>query len=344
MKRIFIKTLIASVALAAAGVSIAQDVKTIKFANQNTAGHPIILGMEKFKEIVEKNSGGKLKVNVFPGGALGSDQANVSAIQGGTLEMASMNSGIFANQVKEFAIFDFPFLFGSSKEADAVVDGPFGKKLHARLEDKGIVGLGYYELGFRHISNSKRPINKVEDLEGLKLRVIPNPINVDWVKALGANPTPLPFPELYSALEQKAVDGQENPVATINGAKLYEVQKNLALTGHQYNPQSVIISKKFWEKLSAAEKKIVADAVAESAKFQREKSRALEASILDNLKKNGMQVTQLSEAEMGKLRDKMRPVTAKYGVTVGQDVVKEVQAEIEKARSASAAPAKKSGK
>jgi len=344
MKRIFIKTLIASVALAAAGVSMAQDVKTIKFANQNTAGHPIILGMEKFKEIVEKNSGGKIKVNMFPGGALGSDQANVSAIQGGTLEMASMNSGIFANQVKEFAIFDFPFLFGSSKEADAVVDGPFGKKLHARLEDKGIVGLGYYELGFRHISNSKRPINKVEDLEGLKLRVIPNPINVDWVKALGANPTPLPFPELYSALEQKAVDGQENPVATINGAKLYEVQKNLALTGHQYNPQSVIISKKFWEKLSAAEKKIVGDAVAESAKFQREKSRALEASILENLKKNGMQVTQLSEAEMGKLRDKMRPVTAKYGVTVGQDVVKEVQAEIEKARSSAAAPAKKSGK
>ena len=344
MKRIFIKTLIASVALAAAGVSIAQDVKTIKFANQNAAGHPIVLGMEKFKEIVEKNSGGKLKVNVFPGGALGSDQANVSAIQGGTLEMASMNSGIFANQVKEFAIFDFPFLFGSSKEADAVVDGPFGKKLHARLEDKGIVGLGYDELGFRHISNSKRPINKVEDLEGLKLRVIPNPINVDWVKALGANPTPLPFPELYSALEQKAVDGQENPVATINGAKLYEVQKNLALTGHQYNPQSVIISKKFWEKLSAAEKKIVGDAVAESAKFQREKNRALEASILDNLKKNGMQVTQLSAAEMDKLRDKMRPVTAKYGVTVGQDVVKEVQAEIEKARSAAAAPAKKAGK
>jgi TRAP-type C4-dicarboxylate transport system substrate-binding protein len=166
---------------------------------------------------------------------------------------------------------------------------------------------------------------------------------VDWVKALGANPTPLPFPELYAALEQKAVDGQENPVATINGAKLYEVQKHLALTGHQYNPQSVIISKKFWEKLSAAEKKIVAEAATESAKFQREKARALEASILDNLKKNGMQVSQLPESEMAKLRDKMRPVTAKYGVTVGQDLVKELQAEIEKVRTA-AAPAKKSGK
>ena len=120
MKRIFIKTLIASVALAAAGVSTAQDVKTIKFANQNAAGHPIILGMEKFKEIVESKSGGKIKVNLFPGGTLGSDQANVSAIQGGTLEMASMNSGIFASQVKEFALYDFPFLFASEKEAEVI--------------------------------------------------------------------------------------------------------------------------------------------------------------------------------------------------------------------------------
>jgi tripartite ATP-independent transporter DctP family solute receptor len=338
MKRVFIKTVIATVAMAAMGIASAQ-VKTIKFANQNAAGHPIVQGMEKFKEIVEKNSGGKLKVNLFPGGTLGSDQANVSAIQGGSLEMASMNSGIFASQVKEFAIYDFPFMFASSKEADAVVDGPFGKKMHAKLEEKGLIGLAYYELGFRHITNGKRAINKVSDLEGLKLRVIPNPINVDWVKALGANPTPLPFPELYAALEQGAVDGQENPIPTINSAKLYEVQKHMVLTAHQYNPQSVIISKKFWDGLSAAEKKVVADAAAESAKFQRDTARNLEASLLANLKKNGMQVTQLSESEMAILRDKMRPVTAKHGVNVGQDVVKEMQAEIEKARSA--VPAKK---
>jgi tripartite ATP-independent transporter DctP family solute receptor len=336
MKRVFIKTVIATVAMAAMGIASAQ-VKTIKFANQNNAGHPIVQGMEKFKEIVEKNSGGKLKVNIFPGGTLGSDQANVSAIQGGSLEMASMNSGIFASQVKEFAIYDFPFMFASTKEADAVVDGAFGKKMHAKLEEKGLIGLAYYELGFRHITNGKRAINKVADLEGLKLRVIPNPINVDWVKALGANPTPLPFPELYAALEQGAVDGQENPIPTINSAKLYEVQKHMALTAHQYNPQSVIISKKFWETLSAAEKKVVADAAAESAKFQRETARNLEASLLANLKKNGMQVTQLPESEMVILRDKMRPVTAKHGVTVGQDLVKELQAEIDKVRSAASA-------
>jgi tripartite ATP-independent transporter DctP family solute receptor len=339
MKRVFIKTVIATVAMAAMGIASAQ-VKTIKFANQNNAGHPIVQGMEKFKEIVEKNSAGKLKVNLFPGGTLGSDQANVSAIQGGSLEMASMNSGIFASQVKEFGVFDFPFMFASTKEADAVVDGPFGKKMHAKLEEKGLIGLAYYELGFRHLTNGKRAINKVSDIEGLKLRVIPNPINVDWVKALGANPTPLPFPELYAALEQGAVDGQENPIPTINSAKLYEVQKHLTLTGHQYNPQSVVISKKFWDTLSAAEKKVVADAAIESAKFQRETARNLEASLLANLKKNGMQVTQLSDSEMVTLRDKMRPVTAKHGVVVGQDLVKELQGEIEKARSA--APAKKS--
>lgn len=330
MKRVFIKTVIATVAMAAMGIASAQE-KTIKFANQNALGHPIIQGMEKFKEIVEKQSGGKLKVNVFPAGALGSDQANVSAIQGGTVEMAAMNSGIFASQVKDFAVFDFPFMFANGKEADAVVDGAFGHKMHVKLEEKGLVGLGYYELGFRHLTNGKRAINKVSDIEGLKLRVIPNPINVDWVKALGANPTPLPFPELYAALEQGAVDGQENPIATINGAKLFEVQKHLALTGHQYNPQSVVISKKFWETLSAAEKKIIADAVTESAKFQRATARALEAGTLEGMKKNGMQVTTLPASEMAILREKMKPVIAKHGEPIAA-TVNELQAELAKLR------------
>jgi tripartite ATP-independent transporter DctP family solute receptor len=331
MKRFFLKTLVAAVAVAAFGVAQAQT-RTIKFANQNAKGHPIVMGMEKFAELVEQKSGGKLKVNVFPGGALGSDQANVSALQGGTLEMASMNSGIFASLVKDFEVYDFPFLFANPREADAVVDGPFGKSLHAKLEDKGIVGLGYYELGFRNITNSKRPIAKVEDIAGLKLRVIPNAINVDWVKALDANPTPMPFPELYAALEQKAVDGQENPVATIRGAKFFEVQKFLTLTNHQYNPQSVVVSKKFWDQLSADEKKVLQDAAAESSKYQREQSRSAAAGILEELKKNGMQVTELPPAEVAKLREKMKPVIAKHSASVGDATVKALMAEIEKAR------------
>ena len=331
MKRLFIKTLVATAALAAVGIAAAQD-KVIKFANQNAAGHPIVQGMEKFAEIVAAKSGGKIKVNVFPSGQLGSDQANVSALQGGTLEMASMNSGIFASQVKDFAVFDLPFMFANGKEADAVVDGPFGKKLHAKLEEKGLVGLGYYELGFRNITNSKRAITKVEDIAGLKLRVIPNPINVDWVKALDANPTPLPFPELYAALEQKAVDGQENPVATIWGAKLHEVQKFMTLTNHQYNPQSVVISKKFWDTLSADEKKVIGDAVTESSKFQRTQARASVASTLDNLKKAGMTVSELPAAEQAKLVEKMKPVITKHAASVGEATVNELLAELAKAR------------
>jgi tripartite ATP-independent transporter DctP family solute receptor len=331
MTRTFLRLLLAALALAAFGSAPAQT-RTIKFANQNAKGHPIVIGMEKFAELVEARSGGKLKVNVFPAGALGSDQANVSALQGGTLEMAAMNSGILASVVKDFAIYDFPFLFANPKEADAIVDGPFGRSLHAKLEDRGMVGLAYYELGFRNITNSKRPIAKVDDIAGLRLRVIPNPINVDWVSALGANPTPLPFPELYAALEQKAVDGQENPVATIQGAKLYEVQKYMTLTNHQYNPQSVLVSKKFWDSLSADEKKILQDAANESARYQREQSRAAAAGILESLKTSGMQVTELPPAEVAKLRDKMKPVIAKHSASVGEATVQAMMTELDKLR------------
>ncbi|MBA2964306.1 MULTISPECIES: DctP family TRAP transporter solute-binding subunit [Ramlibacter] len=333
MKRLFVKTLVATAAVAVLGIApLAQaQTRTLKFANQNAKGHPIVLGMDKFAEIVNAKSGGKLKVTVFPGGALGSDQANLSSLQGGTLEMAAMNSGIFASVVKDFAVYDFPFLVSSPKEADALLDGPVGKQLHTRLEEKGLVGLAYFDLGFRELTNSKRPIAKVEDIAGLKLRVIPNPINVDWVSALGANPTPLPFPELYAALEQKAVDGQENPVATIQGAKLNEVQKYMTLTNHQYNPQSVVISKKVWDQLSADEKKLLQDAATESAKYQREQTRTAGSTILEALKKGGLQVTELPAAEVGKLRDKMKPVIAKHSAGI-EATVSAVQAELDKVR------------
>jgi len=334
MKRLVLKSIVAAVALAAFGVASAQDIKerTIKFAANAPEGHPAVAGMKRFAESVATKSGGKIKVNLFLNGVLGSDQANVSAIQGGTLEMAVMNSGILASVAKELAIFDFPFLFANEKESDAIVDGPVGKKMHALLEEKGLVGLSYWELGYRQMTNSKRPLNKVEDIDGLKLRVIPNPINVDWVKALGANPTPMPFPEVYGGLEQKAIDGQENPIAVIAANKFWEVQKYVALTNHQYNPQSVIFSKKIWDTLSPAEKKIIDDSSDEATKFQREQSRAAVAANIELLKKNGMTVTQFPPAEVAKLREKMKPVIAKYTASVGEATVNEVMAELAKMR------------
>ncbi len=334
MKRLVLKSLVAAVAFAAMGMASAQDIKerTIKFGLNGPEGHPAVAGMKKFADLVAAKSGGKIKVNLFLAGTLGSDQSVVSAMKGGTIEMSVMNSGILASEAKELAIFDFPFLFANEKESDAIVDGPVGRKMHKLLEEKGLIGLSYWELGYRHITNSKRPLNKVEDIEGLKLRVIPNPINVDWVKALGANPTPMPFPEVYGGLEQKAIDGQENPISVIAANKFWEVQKNIALTNHQYNPQSVIFSKKVWDTLSAAEKKLIDDSADEAAKTQRDASRAAVASNLELLKKNGMAVTTFPPVEVAKLREKMKPVIAKYSTSVGEATVNEMMAELAKLR------------
>jgi tripartite ATP-independent transporter DctP family solute receptor len=330
MKRFFLRTVITAVALAAVGIAQAQT-RELKIGTQNPKGHPIVTGAEKFAELVAAKSGGKLKVNIFPGGQLGGDAQTISAVQGGTVDFSLQNSGILASQVKDFEIYDFPFLFANPKEVDAIVDGEFGRKLHAKLQDKGMLGLAYFELGFRNITNSKRPINTVADLEGLKLRVIPNAINVDWVKAVGANPTPMAFPEVYAGLESKAIDGQENPLTVINANKFFEVQKHLALTGHQYNPQSLIVSKKTWDSLSADEKKAVQDSATEAGAFQRKINRELMDSNLDALKKAGMQVTSFSPEEQKKMQDKMKPVLEKHGGAIAATLA-EMQAELAKQR------------
>ncbi len=317
-------------ALATTGLAQAQE-RSFKFALQNPKGHPLEVGAAKFAELVAAKSGGKFKVNVFPGGTLGGDAANVSALQGGTIEFVMLNSGILASQVKDFEVFDFPFMFANAKEADAVVDGPLGQKLHAKLADKGIIGLAYTELGFRNLTNSKRAIKQVDDIAGLKLRVIPNAINVDWVKALGANPTPLAFPEVYAALEQKAIDGQENPLSVIVANKFFEVQKYLVLSNHQYNPQSIIFSKKVWDTLNPEQRKWLQDAATEASHYQRQVNRDKSAGDLDILKKAGMQVSELSAAELAQFRDKMKPVIDKHGAGVAE-TVKELQAELAKLR------------
>jgi tripartite ATP-independent transporter DctP family solute receptor len=322
---------LAIAALLACGLAGAQE-RTIKFAFQNQKGHPQAEGAQKFADLVAAKSGGKITVKLFPGGTLGGDLQTVSALQGGTVEMTVLNAGILAAQAKEFGIYDFPFLFGSPEEADAITDGPFGQKLLARLADKNLVGLGYWELGFRHLTNSKRAVTKADEIAGLKVRVIQSPIYIDLFTALGANAVPMPFPELYPALEQKAVDGQENPTTTIRASKFAEVQKYLTLTRHIYNPQAVLMSKKLHDSLSPAEKKLIADAMNEATTFQRGISRVQANVALDDLKKAGMQVSELPPAEVQKLRDKVKPVVDKHTEKVGADTVKEVYAALAKLR------------
>jgi TRAP-type transport system periplasmic protein len=328
-----LKTLLATALVAASLLpgAHAQE-RTIKFAFQNQKEHPQAQGAQKFADLVAAKTGGRIAVKLFPGGTLGGDLQTVSALQGGTVEMTVLNAGILSAQAKEFGIYDFPFLFASPQEADAVTDGPFGKKLLDKLAAKNLVGLGYWELGFRNLTNSKRPITKAEDIAGLKIRVIQSPIYIDMFNALGANAVPMPFPELYTAMEQKAVDGQENPVSTILSSKFAEVQKHLTITRHMYNPQAVIVSKKFWDSLNPADQKAVTEAMAEATAFQRSVSRSQADVALEELKKAGMQVTEFSPAEVDKLRAKVRPVVEKHSDKVGAETVQEVYATLARLR------------
>lgn len=338
MKHVRLKTFAASMlgALLAAGATsaMAADIKerTIKYAVIYDLKHPHGLGAQKFAELVGQRSANKLKVKIYASGMLGGEVQMLSSMQGGTVEMSAIASSQLVGIIKEFAALDLPFLFNNEKEADAVVDGPVGKQLLERLPAKGLVGLSWFEHGFRNLTNSKRPVQKLEDIQGLKVRVQQNSVAIDTFNALGANAVPMPFPELYSALEQKAVDGQENPYTTVESAKLYEVQKYLSITKHSYTPLPLLMSKKFWDGLSADEKKIIQDAALEAAVFQRKANREVNEKSLQALKAAGMQVTTIAPSEMDRIRSKVQPVIVKYSAQVGEPLVKQLYGEIEKVR------------
>jgi tripartite ATP-independent transporter DctP family solute receptor len=308
--------------------------RTIKFAFLNQVEHPQGLGAQKFAELVKRKSNGKITVKLFAGGTLGGDLQTVSALQAGTVELTVLNAGLLAPHVKEFAALDIPFLFSSSAEAHAVMDSDFAKRLLNRLSDKGLIGLSYWDLGFRNLTNSKRPINKLEDIAGLKLRVLQLPVYIDLFNTLGANAVPMPFTELYAALETHAVDGQDNPVTLIHNSKFYEVQKYLTLTRHTYNPQVLLMSKKFWDKLSIEEKNLFEAAAAESTDYQRRMSMARESTSLEALRKVGMQINELAPAELARVRDRIKPVVNKASQNVGEATLSELYAAINKVRTA----------
>ncbi|MDH2431491.1 TRAP transporter substrate-binding protein [Pokkaliibacter sp. MBI-7] len=332
----WLKTLLSSACaatlIAAAGAQ-ADDIgeHTFRFAFQNVKEHPQGQGAQKFAELLSEKSGGKMTVKLFPGGVLGGDLQTVSALQGGTLDMTVLNSGILSAQVKDFAMLDFPFLFDSNEQAFAVIDGKVGQELAKRLEDKGLHTLGYWDLGFRNMTNSKHPITKVEDVEGLKLRVIQSPIYIETFKALGANPVPMPFPEVYTALEQKVVDGQENPFTTIAGNKFNEVQKYLSVTRHIYNPQSFLISAKSWSKLNPDEQKLVSEVAKEAEAYERDVSVKAQDVARENLAKS-MEINDITPAEMARFRDKVKPVIEQFSKDLDQDLVKTMYDDIEKTR------------
>jgi tripartite ATP-independent transporter DctP family solute receptor len=311
----------------------AADIKerTLKFSFVQPKDSHMGYGAQKFADLVSQKSGKKMKVRLFPNGTLGGDLQTVSALQGGTIELTTLPPGLLVGLSKEFGAFDLPFLFNDFKEADAVLDGPIGKRFMEKLP-QGLVGLSYWDHGFRNVSNSKRPIAKAEDFQGLKLRALEAPLMIDTFNALGSNAVPLPFTELYTALETKAVDGQDNPIVAFETNKFDEVQKHLSTTRHVYNPLVVLVSKKAWGQLSADERQVLMDAANETRIDQRQVSREMEAKAIDDIKKKGVIVTEVSAQERARMREKVKPVAENYTKEIGEDLVKEFYSEIDKVR------------
>jgi tripartite ATP-independent transporter DctP family solute receptor len=308
----------------------AQDIqeRTIKFGHLNNPDHPVSLGVKRFAELVAAKSGGRLKVQEFPASQLGNELQQQSALQGGVQEMSAPATTSLAGIVKEFGLVDFPFSVSTFAQADALLDGPFGQALIAKLPEKNLLALGYWDLGFRNVTNSKHAIAKPEDLEGLKIRVIPNPVFLETFKAFKANPVPMPFAELYGALESKAVDGQENPFAVILSNKFYEVQKYVSATNHVYAANIVLVSKRFWDKLSPAEHKIMNDAAAETRSYQRTASRAAAQKAVAELQAKGMQYNEMSPGEQARMRQIAKAVTDKFAATYDPAIVKLYNSEL----------------
>jgi len=333
------RTLIAAASVAVLSASFAvaaQDIKPrlIRFGyglnEQSNQGR----AAKVFADEVAKLSGGKMKVRAIGAAALGPDNQMQQALIGGAQEMMVGSTATLVGITKEMALWDTPFLIGNVKEADALLDGPIGDKVRNKLQEKGLVGLVYWENGFRNLTNSKRAIHKMEDMQGIKLRVMPNNVFLTSFQTLGANAIPLAFSELFSALETKTVDGQENPFNTILSSKFYEVQKYMTVTNHVYSPWIVTVSKKWWDQLSKDEQKVLMDAAKVSRDFERKDTRDEAAKAMGDLKARGMQINELSPAEADRMRDKLTKVYATVAAEVGMELWNETQAELKKIRAA----------
>lgn len=286
------------------------------------------LGVAKFAELVDAKSHGQIKIKPFYNGSLGNDVQVTSALQGGTIEFTVPQTTTLTGMIKEYEILDYPFLFSDEQQADRVLDGPVGQKLLDLLPAKGLIGLAYWENGFFNATNSKHPINKVEDFEGLKFRAVQARISQETLKALGANPVPLAVPELYTALETRTVDGQGTPTAVIAALKLNEVQKYLSLTKHTYGAFLPLVSKKFWDKLSEGDRKILKDAAIETRGYQRKVARDQAQSAQANMAAKGLIVNQVSAAERARMREKVQPVWKMFAGDVGTNLYQEVMREV----------------
>jgi len=326
---------LAACLLCAATAVSATDIqqRSLKFGYGVPPEHPLGQGIDKFINIVDQESAGTITIRAYPNNALGADLQMVTAARSGVQELVGASTAPLTGLVTAFALFDFPFLFANETEADAILDGPIGRKLLDQLEEKGLIGLCYFENGFRNTTNSKRPIARLEDFSGLKLRTMQSPVYLETFSALGANAIPMAFSELYAALDTKAIDAQENPYANIYQGGFYEVQKYLTATRHAYAPFPIMVSKKLWDDLSADERALFRHACTAAQQHQRAVNRAQGEQLLAQLQAAGMIYNELPPAEIDRMRARLQPVIDKYTQRIGPALVQQVNEELARLRS-----------
>jgi len=302
--------------------------RNIRVSNGLAQDHPVGNGVKAFNQCVQEKSGGKMKLTAYWSASLGDDMQATQALRSGTLDSVITSTSPLVGLVPALGVFDLPFLFASNQEADAIVDGEFGNFINQKLDAVGLVNLAYWENGFRNLSNSKHPVAKWEDFGDLKLRVMQNNIFLDTFRTLGANATPMAFSEVFSALETKAIDGQENPMVTIDTSKFFEVQKYISVTNHAYTPFLVLLSKKVWERYSEDEKAALRACAIVGRDEQRRVIREQDSASLEKIRQAGLQVNTISAEEQKRMREKVLPVYEKHKAAIGADVVERVQKEL----------------
>jgi len=302
-----------------------QEDKTVvlKIATGINEAHPTFQGCVKFGELIEA----KLPVDVqmYGNAQLGDDVKVTEQVSMGILEMCTTSSSPIVGLAPKFQVLDLPFLFQSAESSDKVLDGEIGKELSNSLKDKGIIVIAYFDGGFRQLTNSKRSVVIPADLDGLKIRTMENEIHLAAWKALGAKPTPMPFSEVFTAMQQKTIDGQENPVSIISSQKFYEVQDYMTLTSHVWQPHMLLMSKAVFDNFSKEDQKIILDAGMEATLYQRKLTRDLNDEYIAELEKSGMTVTRLTPEQHRLFQQKVQPVYAQYEDKIGKDFIEQVK-------------------
>lgn len=319
-------------ALMTATMSYANEVKTARLGHSFTDAHPRGIAMQRFADMVKEKSNGEIKIDIFSSGTLGSEQQMLQAIQSDTQQLYMGALSPLAGRQKELQIFDFPFLFQSNEEAAQVLDGPVGQKMLESLYSMRMYPLTWSGGAFRDMANNKRPVSSLEDMKGLKIRVMPTKVAIDSFQAMGINPVPLAYSEVFTALETGVLDGHEHPVVDMYQNKVYEVENNLTTTNHVYTPVSLVVSKKWFDSLSPEQQAIVRSAAEETRTFQRAEEISQVANAMEQLEKHGMKISTLSPEEMEKVRAVVQPVFDKHTKIIGAEFVENFVAERDRVR------------